>query len=74
MYEGGGCMNFEDVYKRYYRDVYYFLLSMSSNPELSEELTQETFYRALKNIHNMCLCTGGAACESHGRMRSNGLG
>lgn len=43
-------MNFEDVYKRYYRDVYYFLLSMSSNPELSEELTQETFYRALKNI------------------------
>lgn len=44
-------MNFEDVYKRYYRDVYYFLLSMSSNPELSEELTQETFYRALKNIH-----------------------
>lgn len=51
MYEGGGCMNFEDVYKRYYRDVYYFLLSISSNAELSEELTQETFYRALKNIH-----------------------
>lgn len=44
-------MKFEDVYKKYYRDVYYFLLSLSSNPELSEELTQETFYRALKNIH-----------------------
>lgn len=43
-------MKFEDVYKQYYRDVYYFLLSMSSNPELSEELTQETFYRALVNI------------------------
>ncbi len=31
-------MEFEDIYKRYYKDVYYFLLSMSSNPELSEEL------------------------------------
>lgn len=44
-------MKFEDVYKQYYCDVYYFLLSMSSNPELAEELTQETFYRALANIH-----------------------
>ncbi|MEZ3436014.1 MAG: RNA polymerase sigma factor [Lachnospiraceae bacterium] len=43
-------MGFEDVYKQYYRDVYYFLLSICSNPELAEELTQETFYRALKNI------------------------
>ena len=44
-------MEFEDIYKRYYKDVYYCLLYMSSNPELSEELTQETFYRAFKNIH-----------------------
>ncbi|EOS79615.1 sigma-70 family RNA polymerase sigma factor [Dorea sp. 5-2] len=44
-------MKFEDIYKQYNRDVYYFLLSMSGNPELAEELTQETFYRALTNIH-----------------------
>lgn len=44
-------MRFEDVYKLYYRDVYYFLLSLCGNPERAEELTQETFYRALKNIH-----------------------
>lgn len=44
-------MRFEDVYKQYHRDVYYFLLSMCGNPELAEELTQETFYRALANIH-----------------------
>ena len=31
-------MKFEDIYKQYYRDVYYFLLSLSGNPELSEEL------------------------------------
>lgn len=44
-------MKFEDVYKLYYRDVYYFLLSLCGNPESAEELTQETFYRALKQIH-----------------------
>lgn len=44
-------MRFEDVYKQYHRDVYYFLLSICGNPELAEELTQETFYRALMNIH-----------------------
>ena len=43
-------MKVEDIYKRYYKDVYYFLLSLSSSPELSEELTQETFYRALGSI------------------------
>lgn len=45
------CLQFEDVYKLYYRDVYYFLLSLSGNPQTAEELTQETFYRALQNIH-----------------------
>lgn len=44
-------MQFEDVYKLYYRDVYYFLLSLSCDPEIAEELTQETFYRALIGIH-----------------------
>lgn len=44
------CLRFEDVYKRYHREVYYFLLSLSQNPQIAEELTQETFYRALKNI------------------------
>lgn len=39
------CLRFEDVYKRYYRD--YYLLSLSGNPQIAEELTQETFYRAL---------------------------
>ena len=31
--------------------MYYYLLSLSSDPGLSEELAQETFYKALKNIH-----------------------
>lgn len=44
-------MEFEEVYKLYYKDVYYFLLSLSSNAQTAEELTQETFYLALKNIN-----------------------
>lgn len=44
-------MDFEEVYKLYHKDVYYFLLSLCANPDIAEELTQETFYRALQNIH-----------------------
>ena len=43
-------MQFEDVYKLYYRDVYYYLLSMTGDAQSAEDLTQETFYRALKYI------------------------
>lgn len=43
-------MQFEEVYRQYYRDVYYYLLSMSGDAHTAEDLTQETFYRALKYI------------------------
>ena len=44
-------MSFEEIYRLYFRDVYLFLLAMSENPDIAEEITQETFYKALKNIH-----------------------
>lgn len=31
--------------------IYYVLLSKVNNPDLAEELTQETFYQALKSFH-----------------------
>ena len=43
-------MSFEEIYRLYFRDVYLFLLAMSENPDIAEEITQETFYKALKNI------------------------
>lgn len=43
-------MQLEDVYKLYYRDVFYYLLSMTGDAQTAEDLTQETFYRALKYI------------------------
>ena len=42
---------FEDVYKKYFPSVYRYLLSLTKNSSLAEELTEETFYKALKNIN-----------------------
>ncbi len=38
----------EKLYRTYYLRVYSYLLSLSGNPSLSEELTAETFYRVFK--------------------------
>lgn len=40
----------EELYDTYFSIVYRYLLSLSHNSHLAEELTQETFFRALKNI------------------------
>lgn len=41
-------MEFEDVYKEYFGPVYRYLLRLSGNEPLAEELTAETFFRALR--------------------------
>lgn len=41
----------EDVYKQYAKSVYKFLLSKTFDSDLAEELTQETFFQAVKSIH-----------------------
>ena len=43
-------MDFEQIYRLYFRDVYVFMLSLSRNETIAEEITQETFYKALQNI------------------------
>lgn len=40
----------EQIYKQYTSQVYKYLLSLCHDPHLAEELTQETFYQALKSI------------------------
>lgn len=44
-------LSVEEIYKEYSKMVYRYLLSLTSNPGLSEELTQETFYQAMRTIH-----------------------
>lgn len=41
---------FEKIYDKYYRKLYLFLLKLSGNPTLSEELTQDTLYKAFLHI------------------------
>jgi RNA polymerase sigma factor (sigma-70 family) len=41
----------EQVYAKHARMIYGFLLAKTKNPDLAEELTQETFCQAVKSIH-----------------------
>lgn len=42
--------DFDEIYKENYQLVYKYLLSLTHNEDISEELTEETFYRATINI------------------------
>ena len=41
----------EQIYQQYAQTVYKFLMSQCHNESLAEELTQETFYQAVRSIH-----------------------
>ena len=45
-------IDFEELYRRFFKDVYFFVLSMSRDPHTAEEITQETFFRALKEMRH----------------------
>ncbi len=40
----------EEIYQQYAKTVYRFLLSYTHDADLSEELTQETFYQAIRSV------------------------
>lgn len=42
--------NIEQIYKEYFETVNKYLFCLTRNSDISEELTQETFYRAVKKI------------------------
>jgi RNA polymerase sigma-70 factor (ECF subfamily) len=42
--------DFDRIYAEYFSEVYKFVLSLCRNPSLAEEITQEAFFKALKNI------------------------
>ena len=42
--------DFSEVYERYFQDVYKYALSLSRDAQIAEEITQETFFKALKSI------------------------
>lgn len=42
--------DFGKIYTEYFSDVYKYVLSLCRNESLAEEVTQETFFKAMRNI------------------------
>ena len=45
-------MDMETIYRLYFKDVYLFLKGLTRSETLAEELTQETFFKALDGLKN----------------------
>ena len=45
--------SFEQIYLQYYKPVYAYLMTLCQNEELAAELTQETFYQAVRSADRM---------------------
>ena len=41
----------ETIYKEYFQTVYKYLICLTHNEDIAEELTQETFYKAIQKIN-----------------------
>ncbi len=41
----------DEVYRAYFTDVYRYLLTLCRNESIAEEITQEAFFKALKNLN-----------------------
>ena len=42
--------SFDHIYQSYFDPVYRYVLSLSGNPQIAEEITQETFFKALRSL------------------------
>lgn len=50
MKEGGRVMEFEQLYNAYFKSVYRYIRKLSGDEYLAEEITSETFLKAMKSI------------------------
>lgn len=50
--------DFEQIYQTYFRDVYLYLRRLSNNESLAEEITSETFFKAMQS-----LCSFRGECD-----------
>ena len=45
-------MDFEELYRTYFSDVYQYIRKLSGSEHMAEEITEETFYKALRKIES----------------------
>lgn len=43
-------MEFEKIYRTYFNDVFLFIRRLSNNDHIAEEITSETFFKAMRSI------------------------
>lgn len=43
-------LSMDEVYRKYFQTIYRYLLSVTRDAHLAEELTQETFYQAVRSV------------------------
>ena len=43
--------SFDQIYQSYFDSVYHYAFSLSGNPQTAEELTQETFFKAMRSLN-----------------------
>ena len=42
--------DYQEIYSLYFQNVYKYVLALSRDPSLAEEITQEAFFKALKSL------------------------
>ena len=45
-------MEFDQIYSTYFKSVYLYLMQLSGNEHIAEEITSETFYKAINSINS----------------------
>lgn len=43
---------FEEIYRRYFDDVYRYIRKLSGNEDMAEEITSETFFKAMRSVRS----------------------
>ncbi|MET3698451.1 RNA polymerase sigma-70 factor [Bacillus oleivorans] len=46
-------LDIEEIYNLYYKDVYHFAIYYTNNKHEAEDITQETFIKAMKNLNSL---------------------
>ena len=44
-------IDLDNLYQKYFKEIYLFFKSLSSSNEVTEEITQETFFKVIKSIN-----------------------
>jgi len=47
---GEKVTDYREIYTKYFSDVYKYMLALSRNEAIAEEVTQETFFKAMRHI------------------------